>query len=82
MAQSSYKYSEEYRDRFAFNGSDLYWMEEAFKLFSEQAAEEIDKAEREGRRLIYTKQFFPMMFEDIIAKAEQWTNGPKVYEDD
>ena len=82
MAQSSYKYSEEYRDRFAFNGSDLYWMEEAFKLFSEQAAEEIDKAEREGRTLIYTKQFFPMMFEDIITKAEQWTNGPKVYEDD
>ena len=84
MAESSYKYSEEYRSRFAFNGSDLYWMEEAFKLFSEKAAEQVDRAEKEGKRLVYTKQFFPMMFKDILSKAEQWADSypPKPYDDD
>ena len=37
MAQETYKYSIEYRERFGFNGTEIYWMVEAFKLFSEKA---------------------------------------------
>jgi hypothetical protein len=77
-----YKYSIEYRERFGFNGAELYWMEEAFKLFSEKATEEIENEEKAGRRLIYTASFFPAVFEDIMSKAKQWSNPPKVYEDD
>lgn len=82
MAQSSYKYSIEHRDRFGFNGSDLYWMEEAFKAFAEKATEEIQKAEQDGKHLAYTENFFPLIFKDILSKAKEWSNPPKVYEDD
>lgn len=80
-AQESYKYSAEYRERFGFNGADIYWMEQAFKLFSEKAAEEIDQASTEGKNLIYTKEFFPMMFEEVVFKAKQWSNPPKTWPD-
>lgn len=82
MSESNYKYSLEYRERHGFNGADLYWMEEAFKLFSEKAAEELEQEEKSGRRLIYTASFFPQMFEDILSKAKQWSNPPKVYKDE
>ena len=37
--ESFYKYTDEYRDRFAFNGGERYWMEEAFKLYIKTAKE-------------------------------------------
>lgn len=82
MAHENYKYSLEYRERFGFNGADIYWMEQAFKLFSEKAAEELDQQAEEGKNLIYTKEFFPQMFEEIAFKAKQWSNPPKVYADE
>jgi hypothetical protein len=82
MSNESYKYSLEYRERFGFNGAEIYWMEECFKLFSEKAAKEIEEAESDGKRLIYTKEFFPMMFEDILFKAKQWSVPPKTWSED
>ena len=35
MTETQYKLTDEYRDRFAINGGERYWMEEAFKLLKE-----------------------------------------------
>tara|TARA_R100001510_G_C7655094_1_gene214046 strand:+ start:3876 stop:4127 length:252 start_codon:yes stop_codon:yes gene_type:complete len=82
MAQETYKYSIEYRERFGFNGTEIYWMEEAFKLFSEKAAEELDQHEKQGKNPIFGKKFFPVMFEEIVFKAKQWSNPPKTWPED
>jgi len=80
--KESYKYSTEYRERFGFNGGELYWMEEAFKLFCEKAAEQVRKSDEEGKQLIFTEDYFPLVFKDILEKAKQWSNPPKTWPDD
>lgn len=79
MSRESYKYSTEYRERFGFNGGELYWMEEAFKLFCEKATEQVKRAEKDGKPLVFTESYFPMMFKDILSKATQWSNPTKTY---
>tara|TARA_Y100000385_G_C12719510_1_gene478021 strand:- start:75 stop:332 length:258 start_codon:yes stop_codon:yes gene_type:complete len=81
MAEESYKYSLEYRERFGFNGGEIYWMEQAFELFCEKAAEQVKQSEKDGKPLIFTESYFPMVFKDIVEKAKQWSNQPKTYPD-
>jgi hypothetical protein len=81
MAKSKYKYSTEYRERFGFNGGEIYWMEQAFELFCEKATEQVKQAEKDGKPLIFTESYFPMVFKDILSKATQWSNPPKTNED-
>ena len=64
-----YRYSDEYRERFAFNGSERYWMEEAFKLFIKTAEQEL-----EGRRLVITPAYIKQIFKDINSKLDCWTD--------
>ena len=81
MAHESYKYSAEYRDRFGFNGADIHWMQEAFDLFSKKASKEMEQLEKDGKNPLFSKEFFPMMFEEILSKAKHWTTPPKTYPD-
>ena len=63
-----YKLTEEYRERFAFNGSDRYWMEEAFKLYVETAKEELKMPNS-----IITPAYVEQLFKDIDSKLDCWT---------
>ena len=68
MGESFYKYTDEYRDRFAFNGSERYWMEEAFKLYIKTAKEEL------GDDSIITPGYIAQLFKDINSKLDCWTD--------
>ena len=74
---NNYKYSEEYRERFGFNGSDMYWMEQAFDLFSKKASEEVRESLLNGNSIIFSEDYFPSMFKDVLSKAKQWSTPPK-----
>lgn len=75
--KDNYKYSMEFRERYGFNGADMHWMEEAFDLFAQKAADEVKKSALEGKTLMFTEDFFPQMFKDILWKARQWSNPTK-----
>ena len=68
MGESFYKYTDEYRDRFAFNGGERYWMEEAFKLYIEQAKKELTDDS------IITPGYIELMFKNINMKLDCWTD--------
>jgi len=68
MGESFYKYTDEYRDRFAFNGGERYWMEEAFKLYIKTAKEEL------GDESIITAPYIEQLFKDINSKLDCWTD--------
>ena len=65
---TDYKFTDEYRDRFAFNGSDRYWMEEAFKHFIKTAKEEL------GDDSIISPAYIELLFKDINSKLDCWTD--------
>ena len=62
-----YKLTEEYRDRFAFNGGERYWMEQAFELYVRTAKREL------GADSIITPEYVELLFKDINSKLDQWT---------
>ena len=62
-----YKLTEEYRERFAFNGGERYWMHEAFKLYVETAKEELTKPNS------ITTAYVEQLFKDIDSKLDCWT---------
>jgi len=62
-----YKLTEEYRERFAFKGSERYWMEQAFKLYVDQAAASILEDS------IITAGYVKQLFKDIDSKLDCWT---------
>ena len=62
-----YKLTEEYRDRFAFNSGERYWIEEAFKLYVDQAAASVPE------NSIITAGYIKQLFQDINSKLDQWT---------
>ena len=68
-----YKFTEEYRGRFAFNGSERYWIEEAFKLYEREIKADLQQMIDEGKRPMFTPAFFEGMFKDINSKLDQWT---------
>ena len=70
----SYKLSQEYRDRNAFNQGDLYFLKEALEFWSNAVGEDINKMLEEGKRPIATPEFFKQMAHDLLSKAEQWTD--------
>jgi hypothetical protein len=63
-----YKLTEEYRERFAFNGGERYWMHEAFKLYIETAKDELAKPNS-----IITPAYVEQLFKDIDSKLDCWT---------
>ena len=68
MGESFYKYTDEYRDRFAINQGERYWIEEAFKLYIKTAKEEL------GDESIITAPYIARLFKDINSKLNCWTD--------
>ena len=68
MTETQYKLTDEYRDRFAINGGERYWMEEAFKLYIKTAKEEL------GDDSIITAPYIERLFKDINSKLDCWTD--------
>lgn len=63
-----YRYSDEYRDRFALHGGDRYWLEEAINLYIRTAEKEL------GDDSIITPAYLKQMFKDINSKLDCWTD--------
>ena len=64
-----YKLTEEYRDRFAMNQGERYWIEEAFKLYVQTAKEQIDP-----ENSIISPGYIEQLFKDINSKLDCWTD--------
>lgn len=65
---TEYKLTDEYRDRFAFNGGERYWMHEAFKLYIETAEKELTMPNS-----IITPEYIKLVFKNIDSKLDCWT---------
>jgi len=65
---TDYKLTEEYRERFAMNQGERYWMEEAFKHYLEAAAKEL------ADDSIITAGYLELVFKDINSKLDCWTD--------
>ena len=63
-----YRLSDEYRERFAFNGGERYWMEQAFKLYIRTAKREL------GPDSVITPEYIELIFKDIMSKLDCWTD--------
>ena len=63
-----YRLSDEYRDRFAFNGGERYWMEQAFELYIRTAKHEL------GPDSVITPEYIELVFKDIQSKLDCWTD--------
>lgn len=63
-----YRLTEEYRDRFAMNQGERYWIEEAFKLYLKTAKEELKDES------IITAGYLEQVFKDINSKLDCWTD--------
>ena len=68
MGESFYKYTDEYRERFAINQGERYWIEEAFKLYVKTAKKEL------GDDSIITAPYIEQLFKDISNKLNCWTD--------
>ena len=64
-----YRYSDEYRERFALHGGDRYWMHEAFKLYIATAKKELTKPNS-----LITPEYVEQLFKDIESKLDCWTD--------
>lgn len=71
---SNYKFTEEYRDRNAFNKGEIYWIEEAINLYKDKVKTEIEESEAKGEQSIVSSKFFDYIFDDIKWKLEAWTD--------
>lgn len=64
----TYKLSDEYRERFALNGGERYWMEQAFELYIRTAKREL------GPDSVITPEYIEHIFKDINSKLDCWTD--------
>lgn len=64
-----YSYSDEYRSRFALNGSDRYWLEEAINLYIKTAEKELSMPNS-----IITPEYIKLLFKNINSKLDCWTD--------
>ena len=65
---TEYKFTDEYRERFAINQGERYWIEEAFKLYVKTAKKEL------GDDSIITAPYIEHLFKDISNKLNCWTD--------
>jgi len=64
-----YRYSDEYRDRFALNGGERYWLEEAINLYIKTAEKELSMPNS-----IITPEYIKLLFKNINSKLDCWTD--------
>lgn len=69
-----YKLTQEYRDRFAFNQGDIYFLKEALECYADKVGKEIEQLQQEGKQPIATPEFFKQLAEGLLDKAQQWTD--------
>ena len=62
-----YKFTEEYRDRFAMNQGERYWIDQAVRIYLDQAKKELTDDS------IITAEYLELIFKDINSKLDQWT---------
>ena len=68
MTEAQYKLTEEYRDRFAINKGERYWIDEAFKLYIELAKKKLTDDS------VITPEYIELIFKDINSKLDCWTD--------
>ena len=73
---SNYKFTEEYRERFAFNKGDMFLLKEALTLYADKAREEVQALEKEGKRSVIGPEFYQQMANDALLKLDAWTEKP------
>jgi hypothetical protein len=73
FSSNDYKTSSEYRERFAFNEGERYWMTEAFKHYKESIQKELQEMIDDGKRPFIHPSFFDQFFIDIENKMDCWT---------
>ena len=73
---SNYKFTEEYRERFALNNADMYLIKEALFLYADKAREEVQALEKEGKRSVIGPEFYQQMANDALLKLDAWTEKP------
>lgn len=69
MTETDYKYTEEYRDRYSLNQSEIWWISQAFNHYVQDAKQELEGHERS----IITGDYIERLFSDITWKLTQWT---------
>ena len=74
MKYTDYQLSEEYRDRHAFNQGDLFFLKDALESYANKIGNEIREMQEKGKQPIATPEFFEQMAQDLLSKAQQWTD--------
>ena len=72
MKKNDYELSIEYRERFALNKGERYWMQEAIDLYSKMAKEELEHEIEQGKRPVIAPAFFDGLFNTISGKLDAW----------
>ena len=79
---SDYEFSEEYRNRFAFNKGERYWMSEAFNFYKKEVQAQLQKDIERGNPPIVMPIFFDQFFKDIENKLDMWMQKERKYEEE
>lgn len=64
-----YHFTDEYRDRFALNGGERFWLQEAINLYLKTAEKELSMPNS-----IITPEYVKLMFKNINSKLDCWTD--------
>jgi hypothetical protein len=56
-----------------FNGFEKWFLTTAIKHAVDQAEDDIDEAEKNGKRLIYAKGYFTMIGQELTDKVHNMT---------
>ena len=67
--ETQYRYSDEYRDRFALNSGERYWLQEAINLYLKTAEKELSMPNS-----IITPEYVKLLFRNINSKLDCWTD--------
>lgn len=67
---ADYKHTEEYRDRFALNKGERYWIEQAFEYYVRAAEADVAKSDNG----VIGPGYLTQLFKNIDSKLEMWTD--------
>jgi hypothetical protein len=63
-----YKFTEEYRERFAMNQGERYWIDQAVRIYLDRCKVEL------ADDSIITAEYLELVFKDINSKLDCWTD--------
>lgn len=73
---TDYKFTQEYRERFALNNADKYLIQEALFLYADKAREEVKALQEEGKQSIISAEFYQQMANNLLLKLDAWNEKP------